>query len=56
MVASFAPTLHRLALIPYDRPGILEGLPNDPEMALAALSVVIFSMCILSGLGGKVAV
>ena len=30
--------------MPYDRPGILEGLPNDPAIALAALSVVIFSM------------
>ena len=55
MVANFAPTLQRLALMPYDRPGILEGLPSEPATALAAFSVVIFNMWTLSRLDGNIA-
>jgi hypothetical protein len=34
--------------MPYERPGIFEGLPNEPAIALAALSVVMVFMARLS--------
>jgi hypothetical protein len=34
-LASADPTLQSFALIPYDSPGIFEGLPSDPAILIA---------------------